>query len=188
MSSLAAVQDVEVRRLPCHLSSAQRNALVSETYHSYQRQLRGFFMRTVDEGEAEDLLHELFIRLIRQVDRIPPDNCKGFLFAAAANLLRDRWRRRAVRKLDEMASFDDLGDFVEDFSEVDPCLWSEQAEQLQSLNRALGHVSASAAKAFVAHRVDGESYAKIAVEMGVSVSMVEKYISSVLVMLRRFRL
>ena len=187
MSNLAVVQEVKAPRVHRHQSSSQRNALVSETYNSYQRQLRGFFMRTVDEAEAEDLLHELFIRLIRQVDRVPPDNCKGFLFAAAANLLRDRWRRRAVRKLDELASFEDVGDFVEDHSEVDPCLWSEQAEQLESLNRALDHVSSSAAKAFVAHRVDGESYAKIAIEMGVSVSMVEKYISSVLVMLRRFR-
>lgn len=187
MSNLAVVQEIEAHRVPRQHSSAQRNALVSESYDQYRHHLRGFFMRTVDEAEAEDLLHELFIRLIRQVDRIPPDNCKGFLFASAANLLRDRWRRRAVRKLDELASFEDVGEFVEDRSEVNPCLWSQQAEQLASLNRALKHVSASAARAFVAHRVDGESYAKIAIKMGVSVSMVEKYISSVLVMLRRFR-
>ena len=187
MSSLAVIQDIECRPATSRPSIAQRNTLVSKTYWSYQRQLRGFFMRTVDEAEAEDLLHELFIRLIRQIDRIPPENYKGFLFTSAANLLRDRWRRRTVRKLDHLASFEDLNEDVEDIAQFDPCLWSEQTEQLESLNRALDHVSAQAARAFVSHRVDGDSYAKIALDMGVSVSMVEKYISSVLAALRQFR-
>ena len=141
-------------------------------------------MRSVDETEAEDLIQELFIRLIRQVDKMPPDNPKGFLLASATNLLRDRWRRRAVRKLDQMDCLDDFPFDLEDAHEFEPSLWSEQIERLEQLDDALGGVGDKAAKAFSCHRVEGSSYAEIADDMGVSVSMVEKYISSALVVLR----
>lgn len=164
-----------------------RNDYVADSYATYHRQLRTFFQRTVSESEAEDLLQELYVRLIRQVDRAPPTNCKGFLFSAAANLLRDRWRRRAARRLDRTDSLDGFGD-LKDVEEHDPSLWTEQIEQLEQLDRALTQVSDKAASAFLCHRVEGCSYADIAVRMGVSVSMVEKYISSVLAELREARL
>ena len=167
---------------------SRRNDYVAESYASYHRQLRAFFLRTVCDTEADDLLQELYIRLIRQVDRAPPSNCKGFLFSAAANLLRDRWRRRAVRKLDRMDSFDGFGGNFKDGEEHDPSLWTEQIEQLERLDRALFRVSEKAASAFLCHRVEGCSYADIAVRMGVSVSMVEKYISSALAEMRESRL
>ena len=166
---------------------SRRNDYVSDSYAAYSRQLRTFFQRTVSESEAEDLLQELYVRLIRQVDRAPPTNCKGFLFSAAANLLRDRWRRRAARRLDQTDSLDGFGD-LKDAEEHDPSLWTEQIEQLEELDRALGQVSDKAASAFLCHRVEGCSYADIAGRMGVSVSMVEKYISSVLAELRQARL
>ncbi len=170
------------------VAPSRRNDYVAESYTAYHRQLRVFFLRTVSESEAEDLLQELYIRLIRQVDRAPPTNCKGFLFSAAANLLRDRWRRRAVRRLDQMDSLEGLGGDFKDGGEHDPSLWSEQIEQLERLDRALARVSDKAASAFLCHRVEGCSYADIAGRMGVSVSMVEKYISSALAELRESRL
>ena len=170
------------------VASPRRNDYVAESYTAYHRQLRSFFQRTVSDIEADDLLQELYIRLIRQVDRAPPTNCKGFLFSAAANLLRDRWRRRAVRKLDQMESLDGFGGNFKDAEEHDPSLWIEQIEQLELLDRALARVSEKAASAFLCHRVEKCSYADIAVRMGVSVSMVEKYISSALAELRESRL
>ena len=167
---------------------SRRNDYVADSYTTYHRQLRSFFQRTVSETEADDMLQELYIRLIRQVDRAPPTNCKGFLFSAAANLLRDRWRRRAVRKLDQMDSLDGFGGDFKDGEEHDPSLWTEQIEQLERLDGALARVSEKAASAFLCHRVEGCSYADIAVRMGVSVSMVEKYISSALAELRESRL
>lgn len=170
------------------VSLGVRNDFVVESYRVHHRQLRNFFQRRVSEAEAEDLLQELYIRLIRQTDRSPPDNCKGFLFSAAANMLRDRWRRRAVRKLDQTDSLEDFSRDLEDRTEQDPSLWSEQLEQLEHLNAALSQVSDKAACAFICHRVEGCSYMDIAKRMGVSASMVEKYISSALAQLRRSRL
>jgi len=169
------------------VNRAIRNEVVVNCFHTHKGLLKRFFMRTVDEAEAEDLVQELFIRLIRQVDREPPENCKGFLLAAATNLLRDRWRRRAVRKLDQMDCLDDFAEGLEDRDEFEPSLWSEQMEQLEQLETALTQMSDKAASAFVRHRVAGNSYAEIAKAMGVSVSMVEKYISSALVVLRESR-
>ncbi len=166
------------------VKSAIRNELVVNNFNEYRGQLKGFFMRSVDETEAEDLIQELFIRLIRQVDKVPPDNPRGFLLAAATNLLRDRWRRRAVRKLDQMDCIDDFIYEFEDAYEFEPSLWYEQIEKLEQLDAALSGVGPKVASAFSRHRVEGSSYAEIAEDMGVSVSMVEKYISSALVVLR----
>ncbi|MCY2927682.1 MAG: sigma-70 family RNA polymerase sigma factor, partial [Planctomycetota bacterium] len=60
----------------------------------YGRRLYGFFYRTTGDGhEAEDLVSELMLRLIRRLKHYQHrDRFESWLFRIAANMARDRIR------------------------------------------------------------------------------------------------
>lgn len=75
--------------VPCALQAWQTN----------ERELHGFLRKRLqidhDEDAAEDLLHEVFLRLMRQGEKFcEVDNARAWLFQVARNLLIDHQRRR----------------------------------------------------------------------------------------------
>jgi RNA polymerase sigma-70 factor (ECF subfamily) len=71
---------------------------VSEAFESYHAELFNFLRRsTRDEGAAEDLLQEAFLRLTREVDAgRTPEHVRGWLYRVASNLAISRGRRRTT--------------------------------------------------------------------------------------------
>ena len=62
---------------------------------TYSTRLYGYFYRlTGSRHDAEDLLQELFVRVVRTIDRYEHDGrFEAWLFRIATNLVRDRVRR-----------------------------------------------------------------------------------------------
>jgi len=92
--------------------------------------LRGFLARRVPPGvEAEDLLQDVFVRVIRSLGRLPPvDRPEAWLFQIARNALRDSLRARLRRdgrtdslEIDLPADHDPAGDRDAE-AELAPCL------------------------------------------------------------------
>src|SRR6185436_104307 len=69
---------------------------VSTAFESYHAELYNFLRRsTRDEGAAEDLLQEAFLRLTREVEAgRTPEHIRGWLYRVASNLAISRGRRR----------------------------------------------------------------------------------------------
>ena len=68
---------------------------LSQIYNEHYRSLvRFLYRRTGDQALAEDLAQEAFVRAIEH----QPEQPKAWLFQVAANLVRDDFRRRAVRR------------------------------------------------------------------------------------------
>ena len=69
---------------------------VSTAFEAYHAELYNFLRRsTRDEGAAEDLLQEAFLRLTREVDAgRTPEHVRGWLYRVASNLAISRGRRR----------------------------------------------------------------------------------------------
>lgn len=68
---------------------------LSQVYSEHYRSLVRFLYRqTGDQALAEDLAQEAFVRAIEH----QPEQPKAWLFQVAANLARDDFRRRAVRR------------------------------------------------------------------------------------------
>jgi RNA polymerase sigma-70 factor (ECF subfamily) len=67
-------------------------------YEEHADALRGFLAATVrDPAEAEDLLHEAFVRLLTEIAAgRAPDHPRAWLFRVATNLATSRARRRGV--------------------------------------------------------------------------------------------
>jgi RNA polymerase sigma-70 factor (ECF subfamily) len=136
---------MEPNRLGEAIASAQAGdpAGFQALLDAYGRRLYGYFLRaTGDHHDAEDLLSEMSLRLVR---RLKSYDEKGrfepWLFRIAANLVRDRIRRRRARPapLSLSAPAEDgraLGERVAGEGEaVSGPL--EAAEEAQALHRAL---------------------------------------------------
>jgi len=75
------------------LMAGDRTAL-DELVRRHQGQLLGFFFRMLDgdRPQAEDLVQETFLRLLRQRTYAPGRAFKPWLYAVATNLARDHLR------------------------------------------------------------------------------------------------
>ena len=73
---------------------ARTRALVDK----YQGPLRAYFHKRISAAsDVDDLVQEIFIRLIDRGSAEELENPDAYIFQAASNLLRDRYRRDATR-------------------------------------------------------------------------------------------
>jgi RNA polymerase sigma-70 factor (ECF subfamily) len=59
--------------------------------------LRYFKRRTGSQPDSEELVQDLFLRLLRRPGLMALESVDGYVFEAAANLLRDKVRRERAR-------------------------------------------------------------------------------------------
>ncbi|MBB5876594.1 RNA polymerase sigma factor [Xanthomonas sp. LMG 9002] len=137
--------------------------------------LRGFFVRRGAREDAEDMVQETYLRLLRahrqQGEAIA--NPEAYLYTVAQNLAREQAarRRQAPLRIDEMEQFSQLlaaGDDVEDSA--------HQRQRQQHLQALLADLPARTRAVLVMQYRDGLSYKQIAERMGVSPHMVKKHV------------
>jgi len=162
-------------------NSQSRCDFMNNAYQRYAGVLKSFLMRTVDEAEAEDLLHEVYLRLIRCRRLSLIDNVQAFMFTTATNLLRDRWRRANARFAPTLVNFEDCNLTA---GAADPAEVVDWQERLERVEKAMAALPPKPRLAFELSRMQDRSYSEIALELDVSVSMIEKHISTALNQLR----
>jgi RNA polymerase sigma-70 factor (ECF subfamily) len=148
-------------------------ALVREA-EPLRRSLTRFFQRRVrDSADVEDLVQEVFTRIVARDDTRPVDNLGGYVFQTAASVLADRGRRRSSRHADAHEQFDPEhhGD-----KEFDPERVLSGKESLRAATAALLSLPERTRTIFVLHRLEGYKHREIAAQLGISVSAVEKQI------------
>lgn len=94
---LSDKSDDELMRL---LSEGQSHAL-TELYHRYSGKLLRYFYRMLwkDEGKAQDFLHDLFLKIIRNPGYYSPGrNFSTWLYSVANNMCKNEYRRQAIRQ------------------------------------------------------------------------------------------
>ena len=62
-----------------------------------------------EQGDVEDILHDVYIRVYEAASRQIPDQTKPFVFTTARNLLISRVRKRQVIPIEAVADLDALG-------------------------------------------------------------------------------
>lgn len=147
------------------------NGTLASLHTKYSAALRQFFARRLgNRDEAQDLTHDLLIKVAHRADVEHMENPEGFLFSAAANVLRDRNRRDRIasRHFGELTSTEK---YIEDIS-PERVLISKQS--LERIMVALEKLDSRARDVFILHRLEGMKYADIARIYGLSVSSIEK--------------
>lgn len=146
--------------------------------------LRGFFVRRGANDEAEDLVQETYLRLLRahQTQGEAIGNPEAYLFTVALNLAREQAvrRQRPVHSIDEVEHMTALLAAEESVEDA-----TERAQRRRRLQTLLGTLPERTRAVLVMQYRDGLSYKQIAQRMGVSPHMVKKHVVRGLSMCRQ---
>ena len=135
--------------------------------------------RLSDAEEARDIAQDALYNMMQVKDAEHLEHARAYLFQTAANLALNRIRKRKChdRYVQEVG--------VSEPNEQDGTLASPERaaaarQQLDLVEAALRQLPEKCRRAFLLHRSRHRTYRQIATEMGVSVSAIEKYISTAL--------
>jgi RNA polymerase sigma-70 factor, ECF subfamily len=167
MMDAAALDDLICRAR--QRDSAAFDALVEV----YSPRLYGYFYRLTGRREdAEDLLQEVFVRVVRMIGRYEHDNrFDAWVFRIATNLVRDRVRRRKRSPRYEVpggAAGEDSGGLDELPDDDSGCAESafERAEQVDRLQRALARLPETEREVILLRHFSQMSFKEVAESMG----------------------
>ncbi|GAA0308512.1 sigma-70 family RNA polymerase sigma factor [Sphingomonas oligophenolica] len=137
--------------------------------------------RRVDREEASDLVQDSFVRLVRFFPESAdgPDEPEAYLTTIATNLLRNRARSAYHRTM--VAQDPDLADC----RSTDMTANLEARDMLNRLQAAMLKLSPKTREIFMAHRLEGATYAEIGKRMGLGVKGVEWHMSKAIAALHR---
>lgn len=148
------------------------------------RLIRSIRRRTASREEALDLVHDLFVRIARiGAARLASlDKPEAYLSRMATNLLRDRAKKAVRNQSDRHVTVDD-----QSLPGTDQEKLLESRDMLRRLEAAMLMLRPITREIFMAHRLDGMSYAEIAERTGLSVKSVEKHMSKAIAQITRSR-
>lgn len=128
-------------------------------------------------SRAEDVVQEGFIKFIEAVRAGEVRHPVAFLFRTVRNLAVDRWRRLTLEV--RTGAGQEVPETVESpISSPEDTL--VQRDELRIVAVALRELPDSCRRAFALHRLGGYTHEEIAQTLGVSPSMVDKYIRQAL--------
>ena len=159
------------------------DALLAELYRSESPKLVRLLSRqTRSADEARDLVQDVFFRFARMGGGWSSslDRPQAYLRRIAANLLKDRAKAAGRHSLDLHIVADE-----QLLAGPDQQRLLESRDMLRRVELAMMRLRPRTREIFMAHRVDGFSYAEIAERTGLSVKGVEKQMSKALVQLDR---
>ena len=143
---------------------------------------RHFTRRTQNVTEIDDMVQEVFVRLIRRGGVAKLENLNAYVFETASSVLKDRLRKIQTRHENAHDQFDpDVHSGVE-FSPEHVLL---SRERLAQATASLLELPERTRAIFVLRRLEGMKFQDIAARLGISVSAVEKHMQRAMVHLMR---
>ena len=153
-------------------------ARVGQVYWAARDQLiRFLLLRTGNRVEAEDIAQSAYLRLLSKAAALADANLRSLLFITARNISLDlqRQSKRTRRIVDELDRPDGIADRMA--STVPDAERSMIArEHVEIIGALVAELPPKCRYAFVAYKFEERDYRDIACEMGVSESMVRKYV------------
>jgi RNA polymerase sigma-70 factor (ECF subfamily) len=148
------------------------SALARDARPVRQSLIRYFARRLGDRSDVEDLVQEVFARIVARDSTSPIENLGSYVYQTAASVLADHARRRSARRAQAHVEFNpDLHggtDFDSERILVD-------REQTRAAIAALLSLPERTRTIFVLRRLEGVRARQVAQQLGISVSAVEKH-------------
>jgi RNA polymerase sigma factor (sigma-70 family) len=173
---------VESDPLPPGDRAGDRGFVLDRLYRSQGPRLLRFFSRRAPPQDASDLVNESFLRLAnaRTAELGDVDHEEAYLQQIAKNVLRNRARAAFHRSTVRFDPDDGLPQPSADLTTL-----IETRDELARLQTALLKLNPKTREIFMAHRLDGATYAEIAGRMGLSVKGVEWHMSKAIALVHR---
>lgn len=162
----------------------EKKALVERLFAGHRSALQAFFYRRFRrQADASDLAQEVYVRMLQVKDPDTIRDVRAYLYTVASNLAREHATREGRRGLtvgvDDCAALDELAEPIAFDAEIDA------ARQVKLLRETLRHLPPRWHAVVVMQYVHGLTHREIADRLGVSVSMVKKYLAQALARCRR---
>ena len=172
MNEAASPNSMAVERM-----ALEQDQRISEVVKRERSRLLNFIRRRVpDPGDAEDVLQEVFYRLV-EANRLlmPIEHITGWLFQVARNRITDLFRKKQPENFSDITMADGRGEELQ-FEDLLPSRDAgPEAEYvrkrlLEELRRALFQLPKEQRDVFIAHEFEGRSFKELAAETGVRVN------------------
>jgi len=155
----------------------EQDLRISEVVRREQSRLRNFIRRRVsDPGDAEDILQDVFYRLV-EANRLlmPIDHVTGWLFRVARNRIADLFRKKKPDRFTDAAVVNEDDELVplEELlpsSDAGPEALYARSVLLDEIEMAIDELPEEQRDVFVGHELEGRSFKEMAAEAGVSVN------------------
>ncbi|SEO83607.1 sigma-70 family RNA polymerase sigma factor [Aquisalimonas asiatica] len=147
-------------------------------YRDHHRWLLGWLRSRLGCPErAADFAHDTFYRVLTRPRSEPVEQPRAFLTRIATRLMIDESRRSRLERawLEAQAAF-----MEEHGTAPSPADLTELLDTLETVARLLEGLPDKPRRAFLMSRLDGLPQADIAAALGVTVSMVKKYLARAL--------
>lgn len=159
---------------------------MDQLYRSHQQWLNQWLCKKIGNSQqAEDLVQDTFVKVLQTRDTLLGMNQpRAYLTTIARNLMIDYTRRRRI----EQAYIDELEQMVYLVEAIpSPEHQIMLIEAIDQICKVLSHVSEKAQKAFLLHYFEGCTHKEIALQLNVSVKMIQKYLIQCLVQCYRIQ-
>jgi RNA polymerase sigma factor (sigma-70 family) len=161
-----------------HEMAFDQERRINEAIQQERPRLRNFIRRRVaDEGEAEDILQDVFYELVQAYRMMKPiEQVGAWLYRVARNRIIDMFRRSRPQQslADPVANEDGSGDMTLEDLLPSPDAGPEAAFArnvlVDELAAAIEELPPEQRLVFVAHEIEGRSFKELAEETGVSVN------------------
>ncbi len=156
---------------------AEENRRISEVIQRERRRLFHFIRKRVDDqGDAEDILQDVFYELTEAYRLMKPvEQVGAWLYRVARNRIIDRFRKRRPEAFGEVSvgASEEAALRLEDLlpsPDAGPEATYARSVLLEELDAALEELPEEQREVFVAHEIDGRSFKQLADETGLSIN------------------
>ena len=143
------------------------NQLISNYYAAHRDELLSFIaVRITNAVEAEDLVQDIFLRLLRGHHLITPDTLPALIYTMARHAVSDYYRRRHV--FEEYEHYIKSSDST---SEIESVISARQL--MERMERSLARLPQACCEIYRLHIYDGMKVSDIAHELSLPYKQVE---------------
>lgn len=154
-------------------------ATFQSLFSELSQPLRNYLIyRGSEEGQADDLVQEAFIKMWENCRKVIPSKAKSYLYTLATNAFKNEMAHLKVR-IKFVNSNPGANTTIET-----PEFKMEEDEFKTRLEKAINGLPETQREVFLMNRIDKMTYAEIADSLGVSVKAIEKRMGKALKLLR----
>lgn len=158
-------------------SAVEPDAFTERAFRRYGPEVRHYLLRRLYRAhDAEDVVQEVFMRLLRVPDKKFIRDPRAYLYGIALHVVREFKSRDEKAGVWPALEPQELAERAERSTETHRDEMPERLSLQRQLERALRRLPAAHRTVFLLHKRDGYSYEEIAVKLKISVHMVDKYL------------